>query len=117
MGDVRINIRLSEKEKANINKLAERNNMTESEYIIYRTLTINPQNPDNTNKKYSYELPNNDRHEYILANLTIQTRIMLEHFLKLSIAPENCETILDRIKKESFTKLKEYKYSKIKNED
>ena len=116
MTDARINIRLSEIEKATISKLAEMNNMTETEYIIYRTLTCNPQNPDNKEKKYSYELPQDDEYKYYVASVVSEIKTLLSAHCQMEYK-EEWAYVKNEVKTATTKFLRRHGLSRIKNED
>lgn len=115
MSEVRLSLRINDSEKKAIAKLAEDNNMTETEYIIYRTLTINPQNPDNDDHEYCYELPTKERHEYFKASALAELRIMLQDLMMMKYS-DTWDELKARMIKESKGKLSRGGYRRIKVE-
>jgi len=116
MSEVRLSLRINDSEKKAIAKLAEENNMTETEYIIYRTLTINPQNPDNNDHEYCYELPTKERQEYFKASSLAELRIMLENLMMMEYS-DTWDELKAKMIKESRAKLSRSAYSRIKVEN
>ena len=115
MSEARINLRISEKEKKVIAKLAAANNMTETEYIIYRTLTINPQNPDNIDNEYCYEFPAKEQHEYFQVVALAELRMMMENLMMMEYA-DIWDELKAKMIRESQGKLSRGSYRKIKVE-
>ena len=115
MSEARINLRISEKEKKVIAKLAAANNMTETEYIIYRTLTINPQNPDNMGNEYCYEFPTKEQHEYFQVVALAELRMMMENLMMMEYA-DIWDELKAKMIRESQGKLSRGSYRKIKVE-
>ena len=109
MSEVRLSLRISENEKKVIAKLAAANNMTETEYIIYRTLTINPQNPDNIDNEYCYEFPTKEQHEYFQVVALVELRMMMEY-------ADIWDELKAKMIRESQGKLSRGSYRKIKVE-
>lgn len=114
MKELRVDIRINEKEKETLQRISQRNNMTVTDYIRYRVFH---NNPDTTNEEYIYETPAKDRHNYLIMAILNNVYWMLHHSFLEQKGAEKMQEFKNICKEAAKKDIVNYGYLKVsKNE-
>lgn len=114
MADLRIEIRLSEQEKKELVLVAQKNDMTVSEYMKYR-LFIN--NSELLDHKYTYETPSKDRHQYINMGITNDIYWMVYNMISEQKGEEKMKEFQTNYRISAKESMVKYGYTRIEKDE
>lgn len=111
MKRIRKDIRLSAQEKELLEKLAQENSMSVTEYVKYKLFE---QNASVTNQEYIFHCPSGERYNYAIAGLSMLNYLMLESLLTKAYG-DNTDSIKNQNIERSRKILEDlYGYTKTK---
>lgn len=110
----RFNLRFTQDEMSQLKNAVSKNGMTITDYIKYR-LFIN--NPELQNTKFTYEIPESNKHNYLLMGMLQDVYQLVLHVVSLNNEGVDTENIKAICREQARKNIANYGYFRVSSDE
>ncbi|MBA8667352.1 hypothetical protein H1Q59_05540 [Holosporaceae bacterium 'Namur'] len=114
MQEIRLVLRMNDKEKKTLAKFARNNGMSMSDYVRYRLFENNPELVDT---KHIYESPGKDKHNFYTMGTLYDIYFLLRYLISNQLDSDTFKEISNECRELAKNKINQYGYLKIRTKD